>query len=114
MDGVTILTTYETNMMLSGYEYLIIMCTMVCIFFLATMLAHKHDDNIEGVIAILSMIVSGAIAFVATLIFVCAFHVEHKIAVDDTVNFNELTSRYQIISQDGKLFTVKELVENNE
>jgi hypothetical protein len=114
MDGVTILTTYETNMMLSGYEYLIIMCTMVCIFVLAALLKPKPGSDIEEVIATLSMIVSFVIAFVATLIFVCAFHVEHKIAVDDTVNFNELTSRYQIISQDGKLFTVKELAENNE
>ena len=36
-------------------------------------------------------------------------YTEHKIVVDDTVSFNELISRYEIISQDGKLLTVKEI-----
>lgn len=108
MDGVTILTTYEKSFFTTG-EYLTIMIVAACVGLLSLSIMHYTKNTWEQTFAVLCGIAAVTVAFVCTLSFVCWVDTVYKIAVDDTVNFNELTSRYHIISQDGKLFTVREL-----
>lgn len=35
-------------------------------------------------------------------------YIEHKVTIDDTVNFNEFSEHYKIIDQEGKIYTVQE------
>ena len=113
MDGVTILTTYEKGL-LTGYGILGVMFTLKCIFVLSVMLINRvSPSSIESLIAAAFVLACFICMIVATAALLDT-HTEYKITVDVTVSFNELTERYEIISQDDKLFTVKELeVEND-
>ena len=35
-------------------------------------------------------------------------HIEYKVAIDDSVSMNEFLDKYEIIDQEGKIYTVKE------
>ena len=35
-------------------------------------------------------------------------YIEYKVTISDEVGFNEFTEKYEIISQDGKIYTVRE------
>ena len=35
-------------------------------------------------------------------------HIEYQVTVSDDVNFNEFSSKYEILDQEGKIYTVKE------
>ena len=108
MDGVAILTTYEKGL-LTGYGYLGIMFTLALIFSLSVMLINNvKSSSPEACFSAVCVIASIICALCATVALMDVY-TEHKIVVDDTVSFNELISRYEIISQDGKLLTVKEI-----
>ena len=108
MDGVTILTTYKAGL-LTGYGYFGVVFTFACIFVLSVMLINRtSSSSIESFIAAIFVIVS-VVGVIAATISLIDTHTEYKITADDTVSLNELISRYEIISQDGKLFTVKEI-----
>ena len=108
MDGVTILTTYEKSFFTTG-EYLTILIVAACVGLLSLSVMNYTKNTWEQTFAVLCGIAALAAAFICTLLFLCGVDTVCKITADDTVNFNELTSRYEIISQDGKLFTVKEI-----
>lgn len=113
MDGVAILTTYEKSFFTTG-EYLTILIVAACVGLLSLSIMNYTKNTWEQAFAVLCCIAAVIVAFVCTLLFVCHVDTVYKITADDTVNFNELTSQYQIVSQDGKLFTVKELEVENE
>ena len=35
-------------------------------------------------------------------------HIEYKVTIDDSVSMNEFLDRYEILDQEGKIYTVKE------
>lgn len=35
-------------------------------------------------------------------------HIEYKVTIDDSVSMNELLDKYEILDQEGKIYTVKE------
>ena len=35
-------------------------------------------------------------------------HIEYKVTIDDTVSMNEFLDKYEILDQEGKIYTVKE------
>lgn len=35
-------------------------------------------------------------------------HIEYKVTIDDSVSMNEFLEKYEIIDQEGKIYTVKE------
>ena len=35
-------------------------------------------------------------------------HIEYKVAIDDSVSMNEFLDKYEILDQEGKIYTVKE------
>ena len=105
MDGVIILTTYEKAFFTTG-EYLAIMIVSACAGLLSLSVLHYSKNIWEQAFAILCGIAAVTAAFTCTLMFLCRVDTVCKVTVDDTVNFHEFISRYHIVSQDGKLFTV--------
>ena len=41
-------------------------------------------------------------------------HMQYKVVIDDNVNFNEFVTRYEIIHQEGEIYTVREKGDMNE
>ena len=111
MDGVTILTEYQQTCM-SGSTCLWL-CVLAGIIFALSILCVMDFMAIYSSLyfAIIGVFTGIIMFLVCITLFVSPSHTEYKIAVDDTVSLIELTEHYQIVSQDGKLFTVKDLEE---
>lgn len=69
---------------------------------------------------IVKIVLSGFVLFTVSIfllmgIGVCneyrTFHTEYTVEVDDSVGFNEFYNYYDIISQDGDIYTVREVGE---
>ena len=41
------------------------------------------------------------------------FEIHHKVTIADEVDFNEFVGKYEILDQEGKIYTVKEKENNN-
>ena len=58
------------------------------------------------------LIVSIAFAVVALLSVISNTsdinHIEYKVTIDDSVSMNEFLDKYEILDQEGKIYTVKE------
>lgn len=97
MNGVTILQTMPA---VTNKEYTIIIIAVLFLIILGGVLILKFDALLVGV------------AFMAFALIVAAQGIhphpkQYKIAVDNTVSYNEFTAKYNIIETDGKIITVE-------
>lgn len=118
MDGITILS----EMSVRGCElWKVIIWVLLTIAYIVGMIL----DNVEHwhysgwgtrIMGIIGALMVGALT---SMVAVClcygynTFYTEYKVTIDDSVGFNEFNSRYEIISNDGDVYTVidKELIE---
>ena len=109
MNGVEILNS-ETiyNTILPEY-WIGIGFGCLLVFFIATALCFANERIILGFIcaalAIGSVIVGG---LGGTYSKTDISHIEYKVTIDDSVSMNEFLDKYEIIDQEGKIYTVKE------
>lgn len=92
------------------------MCVLICIMILS-IIGFAVGSLDEGFFEGLAFAILGALlgSFIGAIIgtFVNAAmrqptgEYTYKVTVDDTVKFNEFYDKYEIISQDGKIFEVK-------
>ena len=60
--------------------------------------------------------VFGALFFICTILFILGLisnknsidHIEYKVTISDEVSLTEFNEKYEILEQDGKIYTVKE------
>ena len=93
MDGVTILQTIPA---VTNKEYIIVIITVLFLIVLGGVLLLKFDALLAGV------------ALIVAAQGVHPHPKQYKITVDNTVSYNELTAKYNIIETDGKIITVEE------
>ena len=113
MNGVTILSTTEVvaehtyNWWLAGLIWLAIAIIGGVIGFVLS-----HD--IKVVDAIIGFLI-GALVGILPWLLVClatdtpvAYENQYKVAISDDVSMNEFMEKYEIIEQEGKIYTVRE------
>ena len=113
MDGVTVLREFVWRDMsiLGVLPSTILMFVLMLLAFYGVYMMIKEREYIAawlagvGAILIAALVCFTLIAVVETL---QATYTRYEIIVDDSVNFNELTSHYEIISNDGILYIVQE------
>lgn len=68
--------------------------------------------NERIILGYICMILSFSFVFVGFLSGICRKtdidHIEYKVTVDDSVSMNEFLNKYEILEQEGKIYTVKE------
>ena len=112
MDGITVLSQSETIGYIAWFIYAII---GFCIFGWRLLTIKKDNYHTVGTI-----IITVVVMFVA--IFSCAEGIysmstkeyTYKVTISDKVNFVEFNNKYEIIDQDGLIYTIKEKESNNE
>ena len=115
MNGVEILnqiTIYETEMpwwilwVFIGAGFLISLC-----FSIYEWVKYGFDGSFIWLI-ILGSAMCAWLGFLGVLIFEhdtdTVDHIEYQVTVSDDVNFNEFAAKYEILDQEGKIYTVKE------
>ncbi len=113
MDGVTILTTNvyrELNG--AGFSYIMFMFGVLygLVLYLSYMFVAKGSltEKITGVFGCL--IVSGVLVYGVRSLYADyqTIHTDYLVTVNDTVSINEFVTHYEILKQEGTLFTVRE------
>jgi hypothetical protein len=113
MDGVTILTThvYRTCELWEVIFSSVLIFLMLGLFWLLSWILVGADTNHSTLIGIILAIVFLA-AFLGIEFVIwndyMTIYTDHIVTIDDTVNFNEFSERYEVISQDGALYTIRE------
>ena len=68
--------------------------------------------NERIILGFICMILSVSFIFIGSLGGICRKtdidHIEYKVTVDDSVSMNEFLNKYEILDQEGKIYTVKE------
>lgn len=109
MDGVEILsseTIYNT--------FLPVWCLAIgflaAILFAALISASIAYEKVWAFILCLVCLIGSAVV----MIFCCTenknniSHIEYKVTIDDSVSMNEFLGKYEILDQEGKIYTVRE------
>ena len=78
--------------------------------FVAAMAIFMSNDRIIlGLICIALALTSGIIGSLGgTISKTNISHIEYKVTIDDSVLMNEFLDKYEILDQEGKIYTVRE------
>ena len=115
MNGVEILkeTAIYENLFPQWFcKYLLVACVMCVIISLAAFAFYlKEKDSVDKYISIIMLVLTA----VGSSLFIYGVfpsqkvaYTEYQVTIDDSVSFNEFTEKYEIIVQEGKIYTVKE------
>lgn len=114
MDGVTILSEAscrgaELSQVIAGLCWIVVML-LIIIPSTVDLWREKGLWIIKGILSSLALFVVSIFSLVA--IGVCneylTFHTEYEVIADDSVGFNEFYNHYEIIYQDGDIYTIRE------
>lgn len=116
IDGITVLSQSEI-MITPNWTYIIIIITLIAFAVSMITTASFHHNRIKTIFEISS--ICFFILFIVGLF--CMVFVEnptgeytYKVTISDEVNFVEFNNKYEIIDQDGLIYTIKEKEINNE
>lgn len=107
MEGIEILAVGQIGVG-SGFNWLMAIITGLILGITAFALGLCHDSCIAAIVmGLLVGIFTGAIVGVADGI-PTHYVPTYKVVISDEVSMNEFTERYEILEQEGKIYTVKE------
>lgn len=114
MNGVEILSATEVaiksvcNMPAVWIAFFVI---LTCCIGLGSYLTVKHKDSVWlltlFVVGFILAIFIGGIVVAVTSTTV-EYETHYKVTIDDSVSMNEFLDKYEILDQEGKIYTVKE------
>jgi hypothetical protein len=115
MSGVEILATEEVAVAWASWNWKGFLLTVWICFFVAVIagiLAGASDDWKLGVIIFFMVFIVGGMFF-GTFVGCNSgepteYETRYKVVIDDSVSMNEFLEKYEIIDQDGKIYTVRE------
>ena len=107
MDGVTILYTKQA---LTFFETILLSFSVAGVLIFATVALATLDESIPV------SCVSLAVAIVLFIVIICIPQSDtlYEITVDESVSYQELSTRYEVVSQRGQIITVREKEQNDE
>ena len=108
MEGVTILSTATVTLGLSwGAAILIALVVFVFMFILFSVLI--VDEPIEYLFAAVAAFLLTAIALIPLWISIDPTEVtDYKVIIDNSVKYVEFTEKYEVIDQEGEIYTIRE------
>lgn len=110
MTGVEILTTGEgaTGFEPNGFAFILVFT--FCIIWGIAFGFKDKECGLGALIGGLIGIVAGLLAAVVVGITTIEYYPTYKVIIADEVSMNEFMDKYEILNQDGKIYTVKERV----
>lgn len=108
MTGVEILATGEgaTSFEPNGFAFVLVF-TFCIIWGIAAGFKDK-ECGLGALIGGLIGIVAGLLAGVLVGVTEIEYYPTYKVTISDEVSMNEFMDKYEILNQDGKIYTVKE------
>lgn len=116
MNGVEILTSNEVAVVYEAFNWSNFWITISIIAFgaliVGLIVGFYNQDGVIGVLAFAETLIIGGLMFGPatghTTRKPTKYETQYKITIDDSVSMVEFLDKYEIIDQDGKIYTVKE------
>lgn len=110
MTGVEILATGEGA---TGFEpnfpaFLSVLA--FCVIGGLTIGSREKEYGLGALVGLLIGMVAGLLSGVVIGVVEIEYYPTYKVTISDEVSMNEFMSKYEILNQDGKIYTVKERV----
>ena len=110
MEGITILNTIEVMASTWGFSIMGLIVAIVTLFILiGTIFSLIKDWRLEAFLLIL-LVISGV--FVSLMCFNTANeyfdYYKYQVIIDDSVSLTEFMEKYEILDQEGLIYTIKE------
>ena len=119
MTGVEILATTEV-IVDYGFSWLAWGCTVIALgaifLLIGAISSSPYDDTKrDAMIGLFVGLIIGCFIGVlpAKLTVPAEYETQYKVTISDEVSMNDFLSRYEIISQEGKIYTVREINDGN-
>ena len=118
MNGVEILSQAEvaTNM---GFHWGVFWVSVAFVFVIILIMAWKHIDPVDfedymcvAVVTVLGTIFIGGLVGALGALTIgepTEFETQYKVTISDEVQMNKFLEKYEIIDQEGKIYTVREV-----
>lgn len=108
MEGVLILNTFEVVEHAPGWSWWALIPLAFSIFFIAAMVI-SADDDIPRFLFSICMGMALAV-FLVTILFAKELppKTHYNVIINESVNFAEFNEKYEVIDQDGVIYTVIE------
>ena len=110
LQGVEILSQEVIPVMKSHYGWGIFVVTLLVMMFVYVLASLLFDDTIGTTLGIFVILIGACIS--CTTKDKVSEYIQYKVTISDDVNFVEFTERYEILEQDGKIYTIRERDEN--
>lgn len=109
MNGVEILSSETIYNTILPEWYFVVGMALGLISFLIGLSLVDDQYYVAGII----VTVFAAVCFVSAIFGVITddnnpHYIEYKVTIDDSVSMNEFLDKYEILDQEGKIYTVKE------
>ena len=114
MSGVEILSVIEEPILLFNEEAfgITLFITSIVFFFIASYLSITENEWLYFPLFFITGLIVGALLGIPAGAIGCTetdeVETSYKVTVSDEVSLNEFLDKYEIIDQDGKIYTVKE------
>lgn len=113
MEGIEILSVGE-EIIRSGFNWTAAAIAFIVLGIIGA-LVYFAEGGIDKTSAVIITLIIGLV-FASINGFMIAPKVgsipTYKVIIEDSVNFNEFNEKYEIIEQDGRIYTIKERGEN--
>lgn len=116
LEGVHVLNTYD--IVKTGWEELVFLAAVsVCITIcLIVMIIYVWSFSKQKKDAVVPCVICGVFVLLSICVSICAFthlpetkyQTRYVVTISDNVNFNEFNSRYEIVKQEGLIYTIVE------
>ena len=115
MTGVEILATEEVAVAWASWNWSNFFSVVGLVFFVAAItgvISGAIDGRSIGITVFLSGFIVGSVLF-GTMVGAntgepTEYETQYKVIIDDSVSMNDFVDKYEIVNQDGKIYTVKE------
>jgi hypothetical protein len=109
MNGVEILSSTSIYNTILPEWAIVISAFLFFISAIAGVVLICYDKDKLGISCIVLALMMLVVTFLgASLTTNSVHHIEYKVTIDDTVAMNDFMKQYEIIDQEGKIYTIKE------
>lgn len=108
MEGITILNEFVVNNAPAGWFAIICSSILIvtCLVGMSLMLK-RRDAGLALIFGILAMVCAGLIFFGISIVKTPP-ETRYQVLIDESVSMTEFFEKYEIIEQEGKIYTIKE------
>lgn len=110
MEGVDILSQEIIYNTIIPVEFMFLGFAITLVFYALFVYALSEGRAVLFVVSIILTLVCliGSLFLCLTPNKYDISHIEYKVTIDDSVSFSEFNAKYEILDQEGKIYTVRE------